>query len=185
MKLPAKIVLVIVGICAIYAIAQYGFMAEGKESDKEKAERQEKVTAKIISSTSGMSTLTGLIKTAGLYDTLSADGSFTIFAPTDDAFASLGEGEYAELVKEENKAKLKEIISGHILPKAINSYDLEDMESVESMAGTQIRISTKDDTLFVNDAAVLEDNIGASNGVIFKINKVMQPASKKPQKGSQ
>lgn len=181
MKLPMKIVLAIMGACAVFAIFQLSYMGGEAENDKESAEKKEKVAAKIISNTSGMSTFTGLIKTAGIYDTLSGEGSFTIFAPTDDAFATLREGEYAELVKEENKDKLEEIISGHIIPKAINSYDLEDMDAVESLAGTQIRISTKNDTLYVNDAAVIADYVRASNGVIFKIDKVIQPAAEQAQ----
>ncbi|MGQ9838488.1 MAG: fasciclin domain-containing protein [Cyanobacteriota bacterium] len=115
-------------------------------------------------------TLTQALEAAGLVDVLSGEGPFTVFAPTDEAFAALPEGTLEELLLPENREKLTQILTYHVIPGKALSTDLEAGEVV-TVEGSPVEISLADGVM-VNDANVVTADIEASNGVIHGIDKV-------------
>ena len=119
--------------------------------------------------------LVAAVKAAGLVDTLKGKGPFTVFAPTDDAFAKIPKAAIADLLKPENKAKLVEILTYHVVPGAVMSGDLSDGMTATTVQGSDVTISTEGGVM-VNDANVVTPDIEASNGVIHVIDAVIMPA---------
>ncbi|MEA5508651.1 fasciclin domain-containing protein [Crocosphaera sp. UHCC 0190] len=118
-------------------------------------------------------TLVAALKAAGLVENLSGEGPFTIFAPTDEAFAALGEETVKDLLKPENKAKLTAILTYHVVPGMVMSKDLKTGE-VKTVEGSMVRIELGD-SVKANDATVLKPDIMTSNGVIHVIDQVILP----------
>ena len=115
---------------------------------------------------------------AGLVDTLKSEGPFTVFAPTDEAFAKLPEGTVESLLKPENQDQLKAILTYHVVPGKTMSSDLAGKQvEVESVEGSAIAIDATGDNVMVDDATVIQADIEADNGVIHVIDKVIQPQS--------
>ncbi len=128
------------------------------------------------SSTPSLKTFTSLVQAAGLTDTLNASGPFTVFAPTDSAFAKLPAATLANLQKPENKAELQRVLSYHVLKGKYSSQDLAAQSSSQStVAGLPVTISTASG-LKVNNATVASANIAASNGIIHAIDAVLIPS---------
>jgi transforming growth factor-beta-induced protein len=123
------------------------------------------------------STLAAALGAADLVDTLKGDGPFTVFAPTDDAFAKLPEGTVADLLKPENKEKLAGILTYHVVPgKVMASSVLKmDGESVATVNGKSVKIGVKGDTVTVDGAKVVTTDVDTSNGVIHIIDTVIMP----------
>ena len=121
-------------------------------------------------------TLVTAVKAAGLVDTLKGAGPFTVFAPTDEAFAKLPGGTVENLLKPENKRQLVAILSYHVVPgKVMSSKDLLGKKTMaKTVEGTQISIDATDGVR-VNNAKVVKADIEASNGVIHVIDTVMIP----------
>jgi len=120
-------------------------------------------------------TLTAALKAAGLTETLSGQGPFTIFAPTDAAFAQLPQDALQELLKPENKDILVKILTYHVIPGNVTSSDLKSGE-VKTVEGGTVNVQADPSKgLSVNDASVVQPDIKASNGVIHAIDKVMLP----------
>ncbi|MFO8006990.1 MAG: fasciclin domain-containing protein [Candidatus Brocadiia bacterium] len=118
-------------------------------------------------------TLVTAVQAAGLADTLKGDGPFTVFAPTDDAFARLPAGTVEDLLKPSNREKLAAVLTYHVVNgKTMSSAILPSVSSVETANGQQLPISYK---LHVNDARVVTPDIQCSNGVIHVIDKVLMP----------
>jgi uncharacterized surface protein with fasciclin (FAS1) repeats len=123
-------------------------------------------------------TLLTAAEAAGLVDTLKSDGPFTVFAPTDDAFAKLPEGTVEDLLKPENKEQLKTILTYHVVPGKTMSSELAGKEfEVESVEGSMIAIDATGSSVIVDDATVTQADIEADNGVIHVIDAVIQPQS--------
>ena len=120
-------------------------------------------------------TLTAALKAAGLVDTLQGEGPFTVFAPTDDAFAKLPAGTLDDLLKPENKAKLVSILTYHVVPQKAMAKDVVGMTSAKTVNGKELKIKTEGDKVMVNDATVTKTDIEASNGVIHVIDSVILP----------
>ena len=120
-------------------------------------------------------TLVAAVKAAGLVDTLKGPGPFTVFAPTDEAFAKLPSGALEELMKPENKAKLKSVLTYHVVPGKVMSRDVVKLESATTAEGNTIKVTASDNGVMVNDAHVVKADIAASNGVIHVIDKVILP----------
>jgi uncharacterized surface protein with fasciclin (FAS1) repeats len=123
-------------------------------------------------------TLAQALKAAGLVDTLKGAGPFTVFAPTDDAFAKLPAGTLENLLKPENKAKLQAVLTYHVVPGKVMAADVATKKSARTVEGSDIRISVRDGSVHVNDATVLKTDIAASNGVIHVIDSVILPPAK-------
>ena len=119
-------------------------------------------------------TLLAAAQAADLADVLKGDGPFTVFAPTDEAFAALPEGTVETLLKPENKDQLAAILSYHVLPGSVMSTDLQDDMTATTVQGSDVTIDL-DNGVMVNDASVVTADIAASNGVIHVIDKVILP----------
>ena len=120
-------------------------------------------------------TLVAAVTAAGLVDTLKSDGPFTVFAPTDDAFAKLPDGTVETLVKPENKAKLTAILTLHVLPGKIMAADLAGQKlSPESVNGETLDVDGANGVT-VNGTPVTEPDIACANGVIHVIDTVLMP----------
>jgi uncharacterized surface protein with fasciclin (FAS1) repeats len=120
-------------------------------------------------------TLVAAVEAAGLVDTLKGPGPFTVFAPTDEAFAKLPPGTVESLLKPENKAKLQSILTYHVLPGKVMSQDLVKLDSTKTVEGGSIAIRTMNGGVMVDKAHVTQADIAASNGVIHVIDTVMLP----------
>jgi uncharacterized surface protein with fasciclin (FAS1) repeats len=128
-------------------------------------------------------TLVAALKAADLVDTLAGDGPFTVFAPTNAAFAKLPKGTVANLLKPENKEKLKAILTYHVVSGAVPSTKLKNGQKVVTVEGSSITVHIKGAKVKVNNAHVTAANIKASNGIIHVIDTVIMapaaPAAKK------
>ena len=124
------------------------------------------------------STLLAAAEAAGLAETLNGEGSFTVFAPTDDAFKALPEGTVENLLKPENKDQLVKILSYHVLPNKVMSADLAGKTTeAATVEGSNVTVDATGDKVMVGDATVTQADIEATNGVIHVIDKVIMPAS--------
>lgn len=121
-------------------------------------------------------TLVAAIQAAGLKDTLDGKGPFTVFAPTDEAFAALPAGTVESLLKPENKSKLVSILTYHVVPGDITSANLAGKTTMaKTVEGESLDINAAGSAVKVNDATVTKADISADNGVIHVINKVLLP----------
>ena len=122
-------------------------------------------------------TLAAALGAADLVDTLKGDALFTVFAPTDDAFAKLAEGTVADLLKPENKEKLASILTYHVVPGKVmaSSVATMDGESVATVNGKSVKIGVKGDAVTVDSAKVVTTDIDTTNGVIHIIDTVLMP----------
>ena len=121
-------------------------------------------------------TLIAAVEAAGLVETLQGDGPFTVFAPTDEAFAALPEGTVEELLKPENIDQLTAILTYHVVPGKVMSGDLTDDMTAATVEGSNVMIDL-DNGVMVEDATVVAADVEASNGVIHVIDKVIMPES--------
>ncbi|MHA1134639.1 MAG: fasciclin domain-containing protein [Alphaproteobacteria bacterium] len=120
-------------------------------------------------------TLVAAVQAAGLVDTLKGDGPFTVFAPTDEAFAKLPRGTVEDLLKPENKEKLVAILTYHVVPGKIMSGDIAGKSTeVKTVQGDTLAVDATDGVK-VDAANVVTADIGASNGVIHVIDTVVMP----------
>jgi uncharacterized surface protein with fasciclin (FAS1) repeats len=141
------------------------------------AEAQAKPTKDIVAVAAGagqFKTLVAAIKAAGLVDTLKGPGPFTVFAPTDSAFAKLPKGTVEELLKPENKQKLASILTYHVLSGKVLSSQVKTMMA-PTVNGQQLDVKVEGGKVVVNDATVVKADILASNGVIHAIDTVLMP----------
>ncbi|WP_101068411.1 fasciclin domain-containing protein [Roseovarius salinarum] len=119
-------------------------------------------------------TLVAAVKAADLVDTLKGDGPFTVFAPTDAAFAALPKGTVEGLLEPENKDKLTSILTYHVVPGKVMSGDLSDGMTAETVQGGEVTIMTEGGVT-VDGANVVQADVEASNGVIHVIDTVIMP----------
>ena len=124
--------------------------------------------------TESLSTLVAAVKAGGLVETLQGEGPFTVFAPTDEAFAALPEGTLESLLKPENKDQLVAILTYHVVAGKVMSTDLSEGMKAATVNGAEITI-TLEGGAKVNDANVAMADVVASNGVVHVIDKVILP----------
>lgn len=122
-----------------------------------------------------VTTLVAAVKAAGLVETLKSAGPFTVFAPTNDAFAKLPAGTVETLLKPENKATLTKILTYHVVAGRYTSADLKDGMTLKTVEGDTIMISMKDGKWWVNNAQIQTADVISSNGVTFVIDSVLMP----------
>ncbi|MFN3704538.1 MAG: fasciclin domain-containing protein, partial [Thermoflexales bacterium] len=120
-------------------------------------------------------TLAAALEAAGLVDVLKGEGPFTVFAPTDDAFAKLPADTLADLLKPENKDKLTAILTYHVVPGKVMAADVVKLTSAKTVEGSEVKITVDGSTVKVDDATVVQTDIEASNGVIHVIDSVILP----------
>ena len=123
-------------------------------------------------------TLATALTAAGLVDTLKGKGPFTVFAPTDEAFAKLPAGTLENLLKPENKAKLAAILTYHVVSGEVTAAQVVTLKDAKTVNGSMVKISTMGGGVMVNGAKVTATDIKASNGVIHVIDTVLLPAGK-------
>ncbi|WP_425639037.1 fasciclin domain-containing protein [Algoriphagus yeomjeoni] len=121
-----------------------------------------------------LTTLVAALKAGGLVETLQGAGPFTVFAPTNQAFAALPEGTVEDLLKPENKDKLVAILTYHVVPGKVISTDLTDGMKASTVNGQDITITTTDGAK-VNGASVIAADVDASNGVVHLVDAVLLP----------
>ena len=121
------------------------------------------------------STLVAALEAAELVDVLRGDGPFTVFAPTDDAFAKLPAGTLESLLRPENKAKLQSILTYHVVPGKYMAADVVGMNSAKTVNGQNFDIRKSYGKVMVDDATVVKTDIMTSNGVIHVIDSVILP----------
>ena len=120
-------------------------------------------------------TLAKALQAAGLVDTLKGRGPFTVFAPTDDAFAKLPAGTLENLLKPENKAQLTAILTYHVVPGKVTAAQVTKMTSTPTVNGQELTIAANGRSVMVGQATVVKADVQASNGVIHVIDQVMLP----------
>lgn len=125
-------------------------------------------------------TLVAAVKAAGLVDTLSGAGPFTVFAPTNEAFNKLPKGTVATLVKPENKMTLTKILTYHVVPGKLEASDLTDGKTLTTVEGDQLTVKRTGGRIYIVDAKgdmsrVTIPNVNQSNGVIHVVNSVLLP----------
>ncbi|MGA0368721.1 MAG: fasciclin domain-containing protein, partial [Kiritimatiellia bacterium] len=123
------------------------------------------------------STLVAAVKAAGLVDTLKGEGPFTVFAPTDAAFAKLPAGTVEDLLKPENKDKLISILTYHVVPGKVKAAQVVGLDSAATVQGGSVKIQVKDGEVMVDGAKVVKTDIWTTNGVIHVIDSVILPES--------
>ena len=173
----------------IIAISAFAFACGGgntnEEADVLEAEEPEVMEAEPVEEaqpnivglavdTDFLSTLVAAVQAGDLVETLSGEGPFTVFAPTNDAFAALPEGTLDELLKPENKDQLVAILTYHVVAGKVMSTDLSDGMTAATVNGAEITIGTTDGVT-VNGANVTAADIEAANGVVHVIDAVILP----------
>jgi uncharacterized surface protein with fasciclin (FAS1) repeats len=126
-------------------------------------------------SAGSFNTLVAAVKAADLVDTLKSEGPFTVFAPTDDAFAKLPAGTLDDLLKPENKDKLASILTYHVVPGKVMAKDVATMKMAETVNGQSFTVSMEGENVMVDNAKVVQADIECSNGVIHVIDSVILP----------
>ena len=120
-------------------------------------------------------TLVAAVKAAGLVETLKGDGPFTVFAPTDEAFAKLPAGTLESLLKPENKDKLAAILTYHVVPGRVMAADVVKLTEAPTVQGSKAKVQVKDGKVYVDAAQVVKTDIACKNGVIHVIDAVILP----------
>jgi len=123
-------------------------------------------------------TLVTAVKAADLVETLKGKGPFTVFAPTDEAFAKLPAGTLNDLLKPENKSKLQGILTYHVVPSKVMASDVVKMNSAKTVNGQSLTIKVKNGTVMIDNAKVTNTDIMCTNGVIHVIDTVVLPKDK-------
>lgn len=122
-----------------------------------------------------LSTLVAAVKAGDLVNVLKGDGPFTVFAPTNEAFAKLPAGTVENLLKPENKAQLVAVLTYHVVPGKVMSKDLKNGQKAKTVQGSEITVTLKDGKAMINNATVTAADIEASNGVVHVIDTVILP----------
>mgnify|MGYP003572725874 FL=1 len=126
-------------------------------------------------SAGSFNTLVAAVQAAGLAETLKGEGPFTVFAPTDDAFAKLPAGTLDDLLKPENKEKLAAILTYHVVSGKVMAKDVMTMKEAKTVNGQNVMVSMQADTVMIDNAKVVQADVECSNGVIHVIDSVILP----------
>ena len=172
----------LVAVAAAAALTLVGCSSSNDETAAESVAASEVAAGgtivDIASSTDGFGTLVTAVSAAGLVDTLNGEGPFTVFAPTDAAFAALPAGVLDALLLPENKDVLTQILTYHVVPGTVMAADITDGD-VATVEGQSVTLSTADGVT-VNGAKVVQADIVADNGVIHVIDAVILPPGVDP-----
>tara|TARA_B100000029_G_scaffold183760_1_gene181325 strand:- start:1395 stop:1871 length:477 start_codon:yes stop_codon:yes gene_type:complete len=131
----------------------------------------------VAASNKSFSTLVTAVKAAGLAETLKGEGPYTVFAPTDEAFAKLPKGTLENLLKPENKQKLVAILTYHVVPGKVMAKDVKSGK-VKTASGSSFKMKVSKKGVWVDNAKVVATDVKADNGVIHVIDAVILPKSK-------
>jgi uncharacterized surface protein with fasciclin (FAS1) repeats len=158
------------------ALAQFAvLMSMALNVTRSDAAHHEKDVVDVAVEAGQFNTLAAALKAAGLVDTLKGEGPFTVFAPTDEAFAKLPAGTVDSLLKPENRDQLIAILTYHVVPGKVMGADVVKLTEATTVNGNELMIRVVDGKVRVGQANVLKTDIAASNGVIHVIDTVMLP----------
>ena len=157
-------------VCAALAA---GFLARPQVVSADESAKKDIVDTAVAAG--NFKTLAAALKAAGLIDTLKGAGPFTVFAPTDEAFAKLPAGTVENLLKPENKEKLVAILTYHVVPAKAMAKDVAGMSSAKTVNGKELKLKADGGKVMVNESAVTKADIETSNGVIHVIDTVLLP----------
>lgn len=168
--------ILIFGLTATSSEAHCGACGSDKHDNKSTSASVKKDVNSIIETAEeagSFKTLLAALKAAGLGEALSGDGPFTVFAPTDEAFAALPEGTVESLLQD--KEKLASILTYHVLSGSVEAKDVVKINSAKTLNGQSISIKVKDEVVMLDNARVITTDIICSNGVIHIIDAVILP----------
>ena len=162
---------------AIGALMMVGFTASltALAGGKEGSMSQEMDIVETAVSAGQFNTLAAALDAAELIQTLKGDGPFTVFAPTDEAFAKLPEGTVASLLEPQNRDQLVAILTYHVVPGKVMAKDVVKLSEATTVNGSDISIKVMDGKVRINDATVIATDVAASNGVIHVVDTVILP----------
>jgi uncharacterized surface protein with fasciclin (FAS1) repeats len=162
-------VFALVAVLAVSSPVSAQYMSSSKD------EMSEKDIVETAIAAGSFETLLAAVKAAGLVETLQGDGPFTVFAPTDEAFAKLPAGTVESLLKPENRDKLVAVLTYHVVPGRLMAKDVVGAKYLKTVQGQNIKVSLKGDSAMVDGAKIVKTDIETSNGVIHVIDSVILP----------
>jgi uncharacterized surface protein with fasciclin (FAS1) repeats len=165
-----RIVTALMGLALAFTIGFNGVSANHRASVAKSADIVDTAV-----SAGQFNTLVAAVKAAGLVETLKGPGPFTVFAPTDEAFAKLPKGTVEMLLKPENKDKLVKILTYHVVSGKVMAEDVVKLKTAKTVQGSLLNIKVKGSNVMVDNARVVKTDIGTSNGVIHVIDTVIMP----------
>lgn len=177
MKIALTLALALATLVSTSALstAQDAKRTDGKKAD---AKTEMMTIVEVASSNKDFSTLVAAVKAAGLVETLSGKGPFTVFAPTNAAFEALPEGTVATLLKPENKKQLTDVLTYHVVSGKVMAADVTKLDEAKSVQGQSLKIDASGSGVKVNKSKVVKTDIICKNGVIHVIDAVLMPSSK-------
>lgn len=149
--------------------------ATKSDMNADMAMTNDKTIAEVAMSTGMHDTLVTALKAAGLADMMMQPGEYTVFAPTDAAFAKLPAGTVDSLLRPENRDKLRALLQYHVVPGRVSSSQVATMSTGRSVSGASIPIKTMNGRVMVGGAEVVKADVMASNGVIHVVDTVLMP----------
>jgi uncharacterized surface protein with fasciclin (FAS1) repeats len=177
MKKSAWIKVIALGTVAVVSVSGITLAGDGYKKDKPAAAASSN-TQDIVSTAvaaGSFKTLAAALEAAGLVETLKGKGPFTVFAPTDEAFAKLPEGTVENLLKPENADKLKAVLTYHVVPGNVMAKDVVNVKTAKTVNGQELSVTVKDGKVKIDDANVVKTDIACTNGVIHVIDSVVLP----------
>jgi uncharacterized surface protein with fasciclin (FAS1) repeats len=170
-----------IAVIAAIAVASLGVVACGSSDSETTASTTATTTAMtdetiaaVATGNKDLSTLVAALTAADLVTTLEGTGPYTVFAPTDAAFADI-QSTVDTLLEPDNKTDLQQVLTYHVVPGTYTAADLTDGQKLKTVEGQDLTVSITDGVVKVNDATVEATDITASNGVVHVINKVLVP----------
>jgi len=167
-----------VGVIAGSVLAQPGITMAGSQENKSMPAAAAPQPQNIVSTAvaaGSFKTLATPLNAAGLVETLQGKGPFTVFAPTDEAFAKLPMGTVEGLLKPENKQKLKAILTYDVVPGSVMAKEVSSLKDAKTVNGRKLTVTSKDGKVMIDGASVIKADIACSNGVIHVIDSVVLP----------
>lgn len=160
-----------------YLAAQHHHRSSASQNSSSASDPSENLVS-FAASQSNFSTLVAALRAADLVSTLQNGGPFTVFAPTDAAFAALPLGTLEELLRPENKAQLIKILTYHVVPGRIEASDLRNGQALTTVEGRTLKVQLNGKSVGLNQALVTKANLRTGNGVIHVIDRVLLPADR-------
>ena len=160
-------------VAAVAVFALGSVPASAYESSAKKAAKADIVDTAVAAGS--FNTLVAAVQAAGLVETLKGDGPFTVFAPTDAAFAALPEGTVESLLKPENRDQLVAVLTYHVVPGKVTAAEVVNLSEAGTVNGANVTISSSYGKVRVDGANVVQADVLASNGVIHVIDQVILP----------
>lgn len=161
----------------IFRTATVAALTTGLLFSAERATAQDSDIVDIAVGAGSFNTLVSALTAADLVDVLRGDGPFTVFAPTDDAFAALPEGTVESLLEPDNKELLVSILTYHVVPGRLLSGDVVAASALATVNGADLTVNVSDDGVRVNGANVIQIDVEGTNGVIHVIDAVVIPSA--------